>query len=152
MNVPIRHRRARGSRRGSMMVEFALSWPLALVLLAGMFQFGYAFFVYGSLRNAVHAGARFGSVSDYKAGGTTFETRVKNIVVYGSVDGGDKPVVPGLSVDDIVIEAVEPDGTGIPRRIQVRVSSYDVASVWTPIRFENKPVAAFPYMGQFIAN
>lgn len=149
------HSGARGDRkRGSVIVEFALSFPFVIVVLAGMFQFGYAFFAYNSLRNCVHAGARFGSLADFTQGQTAFQTNVKNMTVYGTVnvDGSTRPLVHGLSIDDIIVTSVDTDGVGIPRRITVTVTDYESPSIWRAIRFQNKPRATFTYMGQFISS
>jgi Flp pilus assembly protein TadG len=43
-------------------VEFALILPLLLLLMVGIFEFGYVVFAYNTLSNAVREGARFGSV------------------------------------------------------------------------------------------
>lgn len=64
-----------------------------------------------------------------------------------AMDGGSGPVMPGISVDDILIDTVGPDGTGTPYRLDVRRLSYEAASILgTPARFGNQ-AAALPLMG-----
>jgi len=53
---------ARRKERGQELVEFALILPLLLLLLVGIFEFGYVVFVQNSLSNAVREGARYGAV------------------------------------------------------------------------------------------
>ena len=53
---------ARRRERGQELVEFALILPLLLLLMVGIFEFGYVVFAYNTLSNAVREGARFGSV------------------------------------------------------------------------------------------
>jgi len=53
---------ARRRERGQELVEFALILPLLLLLMVGIFEFGYVVFAYNTLSNAVREGARYGSV------------------------------------------------------------------------------------------
>ena len=50
-------------RRGAVLVEFALSAPLLLLLLAGVLDFGMALRTATSVADAARAGAQFGSLS-----------------------------------------------------------------------------------------
>lgn len=54
-----------GSRSGSAILEFALSFVLIFPLLAGSFQFGYSFYVYNRMQTAVEGGARYASLRTY---------------------------------------------------------------------------------------
>ena len=45
-------------RRGASAVEFALVLPLLMVLLTGIIQFGWVFFIQFSMENAAREGAR----------------------------------------------------------------------------------------------
>jgi Flp pilus assembly protein TadG len=57
-------RRALNTRQdGGALVEFALIAPLMMGLMGGMFSFGFAFFTYFQLTNAVDVGARTLAVS-----------------------------------------------------------------------------------------
>ena len=58
-------------RAGNTFVEFVLSFFLLFTVWGGIFQFGYAFFTYNSLVNAVHSGARFASLQPYDSASTT---------------------------------------------------------------------------------
>ena len=46
---------------GQGLVEFALVIPILLVLLVGVFEFGFFFFVYGSVNNASREAVRYGA-------------------------------------------------------------------------------------------
>lgn len=142
----------RSSRRGNAIVEFAISLPFLVAVIAGTFQFGYTFFIYNSLRSSVHAGARFASVADFEVGSASFQNQVKNVVVYGTPSpGGDSPkLVPGLDTSQVSVTANSLDGIGIPRSITVSIDGYEIPSIWQSTRLEGKPQATFPYMGQFI--
>ena len=86
--------RVNTSNRGATIVEFALAFPLLILILGGMFQFGYTFFVYNSLVSQVRSGTRYASIADFdKPNGTTFEQNVKNVVVYGTVLSGESRAI-----------------------------------------------------------
>ena len=59
----IRRRRADGSAssRGQSLVEFALVFPLFILLLAGMIDFGIGLYSYMTINNAVRDAARLGA-------------------------------------------------------------------------------------------
>lgn len=68
---------ARRKERGQELVEFALILPLLLLLLVGIFEFGYVVFVQNTLSNAVREGARYGAVkSDDETGIVTTARRL----------------------------------------------------------------------------
>ena len=144
----------RNRERGNSIVEFAISLPFLVAVVAGVFQFGYTFFIYNSLRNSVHAGARFASIADFEVGTSSFENQVKDVVVYGTPvpDADSRTLVPGLTTSQVTVSTNSVDAVGIPRTITVSISGYEVPSVWRPTRLEGKPQATFPYMGQFIGN
>ena len=56
MRPVTRERRTR--QRGNALVEFALAFGFLFPVITGTFQFGYAFFVYNELQNAVRAGGQ----------------------------------------------------------------------------------------------
>ncbi len=58
-------RLGRRAERGNAMIEFALSFGLLFAVFSGVFQFGYALYVYNSLESAVRAGARYASQRTY---------------------------------------------------------------------------------------
>jgi Flp pilus assembly protein TadG len=59
-----RHRRPerRGARRGAALVEFAIIFPLLIILVFGVIDFGRAFFLRNNLVAAVREGARAAAV------------------------------------------------------------------------------------------
>ena len=142
----------RPRQRGNAIVEFAVSFPVFALMLAGIFQFGYTFYIYDGLQSAVRAGSRYASVADYDSpSGTTFKTAVKNVVVYGktSPSGGDKAQVPGLTTSQVTVDDSDKDAAGIPISITVRITNYTVNAVWKSYTFSNKPKSTFRFLGQF---
>lgn len=56
-------RRGKGRDRGQSLVEFALIFPVLVVILLGIFDLGRVVFAYNSLTNAAREGARLGIVN-----------------------------------------------------------------------------------------
>jgi Flp pilus assembly protein TadG len=76
---PRRRRRSRlGDRRGQSLVEFAVVFPVFILLLAGMVDFGLALFSNVTIINAAREGARLGVTLTpaQLSAGTTVENRV----------------------------------------------------------------------------
>ncbi len=142
------------SRRGNAIVEFAVSFPLLLTMTLGVFQFGYGFFAYNTLRNSVQAAARYAAQADYVVGSSSYETAVKNMAVYGhpSPDGTPQAALPGLTTAQITVATTEVDGIGVPRGVTVSVTGYEIPILWDSLPLNNKPQSSFAYMGQFVDN
>ena len=51
----------KNSERGNALLEFAVGWTVLWFLFAGVYQFGYAFYVYNVLLTAVANAAELGS-------------------------------------------------------------------------------------------
>jgi Flp pilus assembly protein TadG len=139
------------NRRGSELVEFALSFSLLFTLLAGVFQFGYAYYVYNTLEGAVRGGARYASLRTYDsptaAPSSAYLTAVRNAVVFGNPSGGDRSVVAGLTPENVgVTVSME---RNVPVRITVGIASYTIHSVVRSFHLVNKPQATFPFVGRF---
>ncbi|HUS23278.1 MAG TPA: TadE family protein, partial [Aeromicrobium sp.] len=73
------------SRRGQALVEFALVFPIAILLLMAVFDVGRAVFAYNGLTNAAREGARLAAVNQdpakikQRVQAMTFGTGVTNL-------------------------------------------------------------------------
>lgn len=56
------------SRRGSEVIEFAVSLPILLILVSGMIDFGWYYFQQSRLHDAMRHGARVGAVTEQEDG------------------------------------------------------------------------------------
>lgn len=138
-------------RRGNVILEFGLAFPLLFLLLSGMYQFGYAFFVYNQLQSAVRTGGRYAATTDFDGGqgGASFKSRIQKVVVYGVTSGGTTPVVNGLTTAKVSVTWLA-DSKGIPQTITVRISGFSFYAVFRTFSLSNKPKATFIYLGQYI--
>jgi Flp pilus assembly protein TadG len=138
-------------RRGSTVVEFALSFSLLFTVLAGVFRFGYFYYLYNSLVSAVRGGARYASLraydSDTSVPSTAYLYAVRNMVAYGNPQGGTQPVVPGLTPEKVSVTVTM--DRNVPHEVTVAINDWTIDAVVTSINLKGKPKATFPYMGRF---
>ena len=139
------------SKKGNAMLEFGLSAPLALLMLAGTFQYGYTFYVYNQLQLAVRSGVRYASLMDYGSScADTAQDMVKNVVVYGSPApaAGASPVVRGLSKSNVNV-SFGADSKGVPTDVTMSVSGFSVNALFATFTFNQKPFASVPWVGRY---
>lgn len=135
------------SERGNALLEFALGFSLLWALFAGIYQFGYSFYVYNSVMTSVANAAQLGSKMTYDTANTSqFTTALQNMVVYGNTTAGTAPIVPGLSTSNVNVN-VNPQGA-IPTDITITINNFTIDAVFTQFTFNGKPRATTVYMGQ----
>lgn len=146
----MQNRKHNRGRRGNAILEFALAFSFLFPLFTGTFQFGYAFFLYNRLHNAVRAGARYASFETYSSATSTpttdFTSAVKNLVVYGDVAGGTTPIVPNLTTANIELTVLYVNGA--PNDMKVRLTNYTLDACFGIFHL-NTPVAVFNYVGRY---
>ena len=88
--------------RGSVTLETAIFFPVMLLLIVGMIQFGKITYTYYALRNVVYTAARYLSVER----GTNFcdpadpnITAAINFAVTGTTDASGAPLISNLTPD-----------------------------------------------------
>jgi hypothetical protein len=120
-------------------------------VFAGTFQFGYTFYAYNNLNSAIRGGARYASMRGYDSGtstpSTSFSTAVKNMVVYGNVEGTGSPVVLGLTTGNV--EIVPNMKGSIPASMTVQIKNFTVGQVFGSYTFNSKPSTTFSYTGTY---
>lgn len=140
------------NRRGSAMLEFAIGSGVLVATFTGTFQFGYSFYQYNRLSNAVNAGARYASMRAYDSANSSpssgFRTAVKNMVVYGNPAGGSTPVVPGLEAGHVNVTVTFVNS--VPGFMTVDISGYSINSVVASTACNNKPKVTYPYLGLYM--
>lgn len=77
--------RTRRGERGSQLIEFALVFPMLLLVMLGIIDFGLLFQRYEVLTNAVREGARVAVLPGY--GATDVQNRVAQYLTAGGLTG-----------------------------------------------------------------
>jgi Flp pilus assembly protein TadG len=130
----------RRSQSGSALIEFAGSLSLLAVMFAGIFEIGYSFYAYGTLVDAVRAGARYAALQPHGANMDPAAAKaVRNMVVYGdpAPGGGAKPLVPGLTTEHV--ELIDsPDASTVSLR------GFEVDALFMKVKLNGRPTVTFP--------
>lgn len=136
-------------RSGNAMLEFALGAGILTTVFTGTFQFGYTFYQYNNLTNAVNNGARYASVLLYDGSTSTppssYLNAVRNVVVYGDPAGGSVPVVPGLATSNVNVAMTFTNG--VPTGVTVSISNFTLAAIVGQTTLNTKPQFTYPYIG-----
>ena len=143
-------RRAREG--GNAMTEFAIGGMVLAFVFTGTFQFGYAFYIYNNLENAVNNGAKYASQRTYEDTSATlstcFKTAVQDMVAYGDPTGGTTTAIaPGLLPSNVSVTASY--SNGVPTQLTVAISSYTINAVTSSYTLTNKPQFTYPFLGRY---
>ena len=152
----LKSRRGWGARSGHALVEFALGSTILVTVFAGVFQYGFIFYQYNALENAVINGAHFASQRSYDSltsiPSNSFQTAVQNMVVYGDPTGTNTtPIVRNLGTGNVNI-SVGMLGSGtdlVPISITVSISGYTIDAIFGSFTCTNKPAVTYAYQGIF---
>ena len=150
---PQRSTGRRHNQRGNVMIEFAIGAGVLVLLFSGTFQFGYMFYQYNLLKNAVNSGAEYASLRTYDSNSATpsnaFTQAIQNVVVYGDPSGGTQPISPGLTTRNVVLTPGWSTGGsgGIPLTMTVSITGYTIDAVFGTTTLTGKPSATYPYVG-----
>ena len=142
-------------RGGNAIVEFAIGSSILVSVFVGTFQFGYTFYRYNTLQNAVSAGARYASLQPYTSTTSTpsaaFQTAVQNVVVYGTPTGGTTPLVPDLTTAMVQVTALGYGGStnAPPQYVTVSVSGYTLNAIFAKTPLTNKPSVTYVYQSLY---
>lgn len=132
---------------GGTIIEFALGIGLLWLLFSGVYQFGYSFYIYNRLQLSVSNAAMYASMTTYDASyPDNFTTTIKNLVVYGTVTAGTKPIVPGLTASNVQI--ILNPVAGLPTVVTIRIRNYQIASIFAKYMLQDKPRVTTLFIGQ----
>jgi Flp pilus assembly protein TadG len=150
----MRPKKRKRAQSGSVMVEFTLSLSVLIPLFLGTWTYGYSFYRYSELENAVRAGARYASLQKYDSATSTpssaFLTAVRKMTVYGDPAADPNtatPVVPGLTTGNVRLAVTFTSGA--PRGMTVAIDNYTLPSFIGSVTLHNKPSVGFPFLGIF---
>ena len=137
------------NQQGSIIIEFALTFILLIAVFSGAFEFGYTFFAYNTLVNAVREGSRYASLRPYDSAtatpSTAFRTAIQNMVVYGDPAGGTTPIVRGLAPSNVQLTVLTSGSA--PLQVTVSIDGFSIDAVFGTFILNNKPACSFPYLG-----
>jgi Flp pilus assembly protein TadG len=146
----------RGSRArrisGSVMVEFTLSLTFLIPLFLGACTFGYGFYVYSRLQNAVRSGGRYASTLTYNSADTTppdsYKAAVQKMAVYGDPAANTTTataVAPNLTTSNVSLTVTFTNKA--PSGVTVAIQNYTLPAYLGNVTLTNKPYAYFPFTG-----
>jgi hypothetical protein len=139
--------RADQKRRGSALVEFALSMLVLAPIAYGTLHYGYGFFLANEIANATRAGARYASMRPLEATRIDeYKSAVKNMAACGNPTGctPEQCSVRGLTPDriDVGIEFER----NVPARVSVQLGSHPGGMIGLP---PGRHATTFPYLGEW---
>jgi hypothetical protein len=133
----------RRTQAGSALIEFAGSLIVLTAVFVGVFEIGYSFLSYGTLVNAVRAGARYSALRQHgDAPDPATAKAIRNLVVYGDPAPAPNapPLVRGLSTENV--EIVNGPGTST-----VSLRGFAVDALFTKLELDGRPSVTFPVRG-----
>jgi Flp pilus assembly protein TadG len=134
------------SQRGNALLEFAIGWSILWFLFSGVYQFGYAFYVYNVLQTQVANAAELGSKLSYDSGNpTVYTTALQNMVVYGDETASSAGLVAGLTTSNV---SVVLNNASYPQDVTITITGYTIDAFFTKFTLTNKPRATVAYYGQ----
>ena len=86
--------------KGSTLVEYAIGATVFIMAIFAVLEFGRALWAHNALTDAARRGARYAVLHQPNSGE---DANIKNLVVYGKVAGGSKPLLPGLSTANVTV-------------------------------------------------
>ena len=88
------------NERGSTLLEYAIGATVFIMAIFGVLEFGRALWAHNALTDAARRGARYAALHRNNTGE---DANIKNLVVYGNIAGGSKPLVPGLTTANVTV-------------------------------------------------
>ena len=119
---------------GTQLIEFAIVFPVLLLMFAGTTELGRMFYTYNSLAKATRGGARYlSTLQDVTAstcgssGQISCTTAAKNMVLCGNVNGCGGPnqppvILPNFSASNIVV--TPPDPAASVKYVTIAITGY----------------------------
>src|SRR5579864_6660512 len=157
--IPAAHRSNRrwGNRAGSAILELALGSTILVTVFTSAFQYGYIFYQYNGLENAVANGAHYAALRPYdqqcSTPSSTYSDSVKNMVVFGDPTGTNTtPVVKNLTTGNVTVTigSVGSAGTTFtPTSVTVAITGYTINAVVGSFTLTGKPSVTYAYQGLY---
>lgn len=143
----------RRNRKGSVITEFAVGSALVFTLFTGAFQFGYTFYQYNNLHQAVRNAALYGAMRSYDSPtdqlSRAYRDAVGNVAVYGtpSPTAGSLPIAPDLTPGQVEVQVRFEKQ--VPAAVTVSIKDYPIKGLFKTYNFRGTPRVTFRYQGRF---
>jgi len=98
------------SNRGTALIESAIVLPVFLMLVGGVYEFGYFFYQQQLMTTGIRDAARYLALSANPNNAAKQQEAMK-LAVYGDVDSGTNARVPGWSTSDIAVSVTALDNS-----------------------------------------
>jgi TadE-like protein len=95
---------------GTALLEGAIVLPVFLLLVGGVYEFGYFFYQQQLLETGVRDASRYLALTA-DPNNATNQTDATNLAVYGLISGNTNPRVPGWSTADVAIAVTALDNS-----------------------------------------
>jgi hypothetical protein len=105
----------------------AIVIPILIMLFAAVAEFGRYFYEYTTLAKGARVGARYMALKTLDSATTDWQTKAKNLVVYGNEAGSGSPVLPGLTIANVNLVfqgGTYSGGSGVPATVTVTIINY----------------------------
>lgn len=111
---------------GTQMIEFALVFPVLILLFAGTVELGRLFYQYTTLAKATRAGARY--LSTVQTVNATSTDAAKRVVMCGNPnvcgDASNPKILSGLDANQIIVTPPVAGGPQ-PQHVTVEITGYN---------------------------
>ena len=136
------------SDRGSELIELAMVTPILMMMLAGIFDFGFLFRSWEVVTNAAREGARVGVLPAYSCDAATPDDIQSRVDAYMAAAGIDDPTSYEVTVDNVDVPTSAGTFTGCAVVVQLTQSlpSLSVVADMFGGDFGTVPVAAAAVM------
>ncbi len=115
------HQKTRNDERGQSLTEFSMCLVFLLVLLAGVADFGRAYFSYIIIRDAAQEGAVYGAITE-KSNISDFKNRVEQRVRTAFIDPADPDKIPiDVDVLSVTTDIIGSPCAGVGNSVRVTV-------------------------------
>jgi Flp pilus assembly protein TadG len=116
--VSITGKRRFKSERGAELIEFALVFPLLLLVILGIVDFGFLFQRMEVVTNAAREGARIAVLPGYAT--ADVQSRVQQYIAAGGLPTGGGKLIPAVVTDATVTVSAGPPAVTVPaKRVSV---------------------------------
>jgi TadE-like protein len=95
-------KKIKASDGGTALIEGAIVLPVILLLIGGVYEFGYFFYQQQLIATGVRDAARYLALTA-DPNSTADQLEAKNLAVYGLISGGSLPRVSGWSTANVTI-------------------------------------------------